>query len=246
MATTEFWQRVSDSVSSSRELTGIQGGAPSRGRQGAATLWMILDVVTIIAAATLVTLYHTHVGPVAGAKGFWHGTLIYGRSMGILLALACGFSFALIVTSRRLNLYAPMRLSSFLNEQLLSVQACFISGLLLTGTLYLVKAEDISRSIVLSTVVLVTLALSLRRLAYRMMIYRRFDRGVGTRNVLIVGTGPEAHALRHHLESIRHSRLHLQGVHRFPGREFARCDSIRRCGGHAGHALSARAQAVCG
>jgi exopolysaccharide biosynthesis polyprenyl glycosylphosphotransferase len=217
MATTEFLQRVSDSVSSSRELTGIEAGVPSRGRQGAATVWMILDVVTIIAAATLVTLYHTHVGPVAGVKGLWHGTLFYGRSMGILLALAAGFSFALIVTSRRLNLYAPMRLGSFLNEQLLSVQACFTSGLLLTGTLYLVKAEDISRSIVLSTLVLVTLALSLRRLAYRMMLYRRFNLGEGTRNALIVGTGPEAHALRHHLESIRHLGYTFKGFIDFPG-----------------------------
>jgi hypothetical protein len=41
-------------------------------------------------------------------------------------------------------------------------------------------------------------------MGYRMMIYRRFERGEGTRNVLIVGTGPEAHALRHHLESMRH------------------------------------------
>jgi hypothetical protein len=52
--------------------------------------------------------------------------------------------------------------------------------------------------VVLITIGLVTVSLSLRRLVYRMLIYRRFERGVGTRNVLIVGTGPEAHALRHH------------------------------------------------
>jgi hypothetical protein len=40
---------------------------------------------------------------------------------------------------------------------------------------------------------------------------------VGTRNVLIVGTGPEAHALRHHLESIRHLGYTFKGFIDFPG-----------------------------
>jgi exopolysaccharide biosynthesis polyprenyl glycosylphosphotransferase len=178
---------------------------------------MVLDGVTIIGAALLATLYELHTGPVAGAKGFWHGTLIHGRSMGILLALLCGFTVALIVISRRLQLYSPTRLIGFLHEQRLNVQACLTSGLLLTGTLYLVHAADIPRSIVLITIGLVTLALSLRRLIYRLLLYRRFERGVDTRNVLIVGTGPEAHALRHHLESIRHLGYTFKGFIDFPG-----------------------------
>jgi exopolysaccharide biosynthesis polyprenyl glycosylphosphotransferase len=182
---------------------------------------MILDAVTIAGAAAVATVYRFHQrfheSPVAEAKGFWHGTLIHGRSMGILLALLCGFAVALIMTSRRLHLYTPIRLNSFLHEQRLSVQACLYSGLLLTGTLYLIHAEDISRSVVLITIGLVTVALSLRRLVYRMLIYRRFERGVGTRNVLIVGTGPEAHALRHHLESIRHLGYAFKGFIELPG-----------------------------
>jgi exopolysaccharide biosynthesis polyprenyl glycosylphosphotransferase len=165
----------------------------------------------------IATLYEFHLGPLRGAKDFWHGTLIHGRSMGILLALLCGFTVSLIMTSRRLHLYTPTRLTSFLGEQKLSVQACFTSGLLLTGTLYLVKAGDISRTVVLVTLGLVTISLSLRRLVYRILIYRRFERGVGTRNVLIVGTGPEAHALRHHLESIRHLGYTFKGFIDFHG-----------------------------
>jgi exopolysaccharide biosynthesis polyprenyl glycosylphosphotransferase len=185
--------------------------SPARSSRGAAKLWMILDVITVLGAAILATMYEFHTGPMDGARGFWRGTLIHGRSMSILLALLCGFAVTLLVISRRLHLYTPTRLASYLHEQRMSVQACFTSGLLLTGTLYLVHAEDIPRSIVLITVGLVTFALSLRRLIYRMLIYRRFDRGVGTRNVLIVGTGPEAHALRHHLESIRHLGYTFKG-----------------------------------
>jgi exopolysaccharide biosynthesis polyprenyl glycosylphosphotransferase len=192
-------------------------GEPSRVSRGKAKMWMVLDGVSILGAALLATLYEFHTGPVAGARGFWHGTLIHGRSMGILLTLLCGFAVALIVISRRLQLYSPTRLTGFLHEQRLNLQVCLTSGLLLTGTLYLVHAEDIPRSIVLITVGLVTLALSLRRLIYRLLLYRRFERGVDTRNVLIVGTGPEAHALRHHLESIRHLGYTFKGFIDFPG-----------------------------
>jgi hypothetical protein len=80
--------------------------------------------------------------------------------MGILLGLVCFFAVSLLVVSRRLNLYVPARLNNALHEQRLSVQACLTSGLLLTGTLYLVHAEDISRTIVLVTVALTTALLS--------------------------------------------------------------------------------------
>jgi exopolysaccharide biosynthesis polyprenyl glycosylphosphotransferase len=217
MATSEFWQRVSASVSASTR--GHEGSWQRTGRNSSRKggFWIVADVATIVCAAAIAVVYKFHTSPVAEVKGFLQGTLIHGRSMSILLALLCGFSMALIMTSRRLHLYAPIRLNSFLHEQRLSVQACVYSGLLLTGTLYLIHAEDISREVVLITIGLVTVSLSLRRLAYRMLIYRRFERGEGTRNVLIVGTGPEAHALRHHLESIRHLGYTFKGFIDFPG-----------------------------
>ena len=217
MATSEFRQRGSIFVSSFPESGGESAANSLRGARGASKLWMILDGITILAAAAFATLYAFQTGPVAAAQGIWRGTLIHGRSMGILPALVCGYSFALIMISRRLHLYTPTRLTSLLHEQKLSVQACLTAGLLLTGTLYLVHAEDIPRSSVRGTVGLVTVTISLRRLAYRALIYRRFDRGVGTRNVLIVGTGPEAHALRHHLESIRRLGYTFKGFIDFPG-----------------------------
>lgn len=199
----ELWQGVNRSPWSPLRTQEGASEMPIRALSGKVLFWIAVDLVTILGAAMLATLHAVRTGPMAGAKGFWHGTLIHGRSMGILTALLCGFAVALITTSHRFHLYAPARITSFLSEQRLSVQACLYSGLLLAGTLYLIHAGDIPRSIVLSTVGLVTLTLSLRRIVYRMLLYRRFQRGVGTRNVLIVGTGPEAVALRHHLESIR-------------------------------------------
>ena len=51
----------------------------------------------------------------------------------------------------------------------------------------------------------------MRRLFYRLRFYRRFERGLGMRNVLIVGTGPEAQALRHHIDSVCHLGYSFKG-----------------------------------
>jgi len=172
---------------------------------------MVLDGITVLGAVTLATLKELHPGSGAGVDWLWRDTLIHGRLMGILLGIFCAFTTSLILASRRLHLYSPTRLTSFLHEQKLSAQVCLTSGLFLTGALYLVHATEIPRGIVLMSVGLVTVALSLRRLVYRVFMNRRFERGIGTRNVLIVGTGPEAHALRHHLESFRHFGYTFKG-----------------------------------
>ena len=188
----------------------------ARTPRGTSKLWMVLDLVSIVLAAVFATMYKLRTGPVDGARDLWRGAPFHGRPIWILMALLCGFAITLMITSKRLHLYTPTRLTNILNEQRLSVQACFTSGLLLTGALYVLHADDIPRSIVLMTVLLVTAALSLRRLIYRILLNHRYDRGLDTRNVLIVGTGPEAHALRHHLESIRHLGYTFKGFIDFP------------------------------
>jgi exopolysaccharide biosynthesis polyprenyl glycosylphosphotransferase len=188
---------------------------------------MALDAITILVSAMVATLLEKHVGPLAGAREFWRGTLFHGRSMEIILAILCGFAISLIFTSRRLNLYSPTQLRNILHEQRLSIQACLSSGLLLTGALYLLHASDIPRSIVLGTIGLVTISLSLRRLVYRILLYRDFERGVGTRNVLIVGTGPRAIALRFYLESIRYLGYRFKGFIEAPGPGELRGSSFR-------------------
>lgn len=195
MATSGLWQRIAASLSA------IPAGESSSA-DAKTKLWIALDVITILVAAFVSMLLEFRVQPVSGARALWRGTLIHGRPMSLLFALLCWFAVVLIFTSRRLNLYVPKRLSSLLHEQRMSLQACLNSGLLLTGTLYLIHADDIPRGIVLSTVFLATVALSLRRLLYRLLLYRRYVQGIGTRNILIVGTGPEAHVLRRHIEAV--------------------------------------------
>ncbi len=216
MATSDFWQKASTSASSSEWPAGISASA-HRLVAGTSRMWMAMDAATVLAAVIVATLLTDNVGFIAGMRQFWHGTLIEGRSTGLLLALLAGFIVALILISHQLHLYSPIRLGGFLHEQRLTLQACFTAGLLLTGSIYVIHAVNIPREIVFTTLVLVLMALSVRRFVYRVVLYRRYERGLGTRNVLIVGTGPEAHALRHHLESIRHLGYTFKGFISFPG-----------------------------
>ncbi len=213
----ELLQGTSEFVSSSVRWDKRSAGNAPATTSGKIKLWMALDGISILVAAVLATLLELHKSPIAGARGLWNGTLIHGRSIGILLSFFGGFAFTLILTSRRLNLYNPKRLSGILHEQRLSVQACLTSGLLLTGSLYLARAEDIPRSIVLVTIGLVVIFLALRLLVYRMLLSRGFERGVGTRNAVILGAGPEAHALRRHLDRVRHLGYTFKGFIEFPG-----------------------------
>jgi len=211
MASSDFWQRVSTSVISRPDWTSDNAENLPSSSQGRIKLWMSLDFLTVLLAAIFASIYDLHIAPVAGAKALYRELLFDGRAMWMLLGLLCWFATALVVASRRVNLYFPTRLSSFLREQCLSLEVCFTTGLLSMGTLFLVGDEGVPREVVMLTLVLVTVSLSLRRLVHRTLMYRRFDRGLDTRNVLIVGTGLKAHALRRHLDSIRHLGYTFKG-----------------------------------
>jgi exopolysaccharide biosynthesis polyprenyl glycosylphosphotransferase len=183
---------------------------------------MLWDGFTVVAATVLATVVELHIGLIPGARHFWQGTLFQGGSFGLLMTLLCGFILALLLINHRMGLYSPNQISSSLHEQRLAVQACCTAGLMLTGALYLLRAWEIPRSIVLITIALVTASVSIRRMLFRYLLYRRFDRGVGIRNLLIVGTGPEAHALRRHVDAVRRLGYAFKGFIEDPG---TRCRS---------------------
>jgi exopolysaccharide biosynthesis polyprenyl glycosylphosphotransferase len=179
--------------------------------KGMSKLWMAADAMTVVMASILVDFYDAHRVPLVGARGLWREAPIHGHSPWVQLALLCGYAAVMIATSGRLHLYSHTRLGSILHEQRLSAQVCLTSGLLLTGAIYLARLKDIPRHMVLLTIGLVTVAQGVRRLMIRVLVLRRFRRGIGTRKVLIVGTGPEAYALRHLLQSQRYLGYTFEG-----------------------------------
>ena len=121
------------------------------------------------------------------------------------------YGLMLVLITRSYGLYGPIQNRSGLHEQRMTVQATFTAGLLLCGALYLSRALAISRIVVLLMVVITTVLLCLRRAIWRKMEYSRYLEGLETRNVLIVGAGRVAHALRNLLESLRHLGFRFKG-----------------------------------
>lgn len=121
------------------------------------------------------------------------------------------FSLYLVLFARTYGLYRSPDIRSGLNEQRLTIQATLTAGLLLCGTLYIMKAYAVSRIVVAVTISLTLVMIMLRRFVSRKLRQRRFLQGRETRNVLIVGDGRVGHALRNHLQSLPHMGFRFMG-----------------------------------
>lgn len=208
MATFQAWQRDSATYTS----TGSTASGGVHHTRSRFRFWILLDILTVFVSAAIATSIEKRVSPVFDARAIYRGVLFHGTTLEILLALLVGFTIALVLVSRRHNLYHPTAITSFLHEQRMSAQSCITAALLLTGILYMVHTPDVPRHIIVLTVALVLVLLAVRRGIYRILLYRRFDRGIDLRSTLIVGSSPEARALCHHLQSIPHLGYHVKGV----------------------------------
>lgn len=170
--------------------------------------WAGLDIFTAMTASLIAMQYRLDFASVSGllesggiARALWSE---YGAYMGC-------FALCLVVFSRSYGLYGALQNRSGLNEQRLTVQATLVSGLLLCGSIYLFRGEAVSRIVVTLTVLLTGTMLCARRALWRSMVYARYREGLDTRNVLIIGSGRVGHALRNHLESLRHLGFRFRG-----------------------------------
>jgi exopolysaccharide biosynthesis polyprenyl glycosylphosphotransferase len=179
-------------------------------------LWMLGDVVIVLAALMIAVRGWLGEG-LFGADSPYRTNIMFHNHPTIMLGCLVWFLLALILVSKRYHLYDPLPMRNALHEQRLTVQACLTAGLLLAGALYLVRGEVISRGVVIITVVAATVLLCGRRVIWRMMKYRRFENGLETRNIIIVGTGRVGQAMRHHLDNIRHLGYNFKGFVRIPG-----------------------------
>ncbi len=222
MATSEFLKRFaaasprsSPAGESSSRSKSNANLSPGKGLLSEA-LWMLGDVA-IVLIALLIAIRGWLGKGFRSAGSPYHTNAMFHTHPATCLGILGWFIFSLILVSRRYHLYGPMQMRNALHEQRLTVQACLTAGLLLAGALYLMRGEIISRGIVIITVITTALLLCGRRLLWRMMMYRRFERGLETRNIIIAGTGRVGQALRNHLESIRHLGYTFKGYVYIPG-----------------------------
>jgi exopolysaccharide biosynthesis polyprenyl glycosylphosphotransferase len=128
-------------------------------------------------------------------------------SIGYLLI----FSLYLVVFARIFGLYRAPDTRSGLNEQRMTIQTVLTAGLMLCGTLYIMRAYAVSRIVVIVTISITLVLMMVRRYVSRKMMQRRYLQGRETRNVLIVGDGRVGHALRNHLQALPHMGFRFMG-----------------------------------
>jgi exopolysaccharide biosynthesis polyprenyl glycosylphosphotransferase len=180
-----------------------------------ALFWALCDTLCVMLAAALAV--RVRLGDFITDDSVFQTQSMLSSSPWESLFYLCWFTLALILVSRRMHLYAPIELRNTLHDQRLTIQACGTAGLLLSGALYLARGQVVSRAVVLLTIAFTAVLLCTRRLVWRAIVYRRYDRGIETRNILVVGTGRVGQALRHHIEGIRHLGFTFKGFVHLPG-----------------------------
>jgi exopolysaccharide biosynthesis polyprenyl glycosylphosphotransferase len=171
-------------------------------------VWVLLDLLTALAAGLVALRIRGEGVP------FPHNALLLRvthSAPAVSLAYVAAFGVFLVLCSRIYGLYMPAQNRSGLNEQRLTIQANLTAGLLLCGTLYLLRGYAVSRIVVGVTVLLAMVMTMARRGIWRRVMQRRYLEGLETRNVLIVGVGRVAYALRNHLEALRHMGFRFKG-----------------------------------
>jgi exopolysaccharide biosynthesis polyprenyl glycosylphosphotransferase len=207
------FRSVGSNAANSSPVASVRAGIWSHSFRVSA-VWALCDTLCVlIAAAVAVRVY---IGDYIVDDSIIQTQSMLTNSPWQSLFFLCWFILALILVSRRLRLYAPIQLRNVLHDQRLTLQACFTAGLLLSGALYIARGEAVSRGVVVLTVLFTAILLSVRRLVLRAVVYRRYDRGIETRNILVVGTGRVGQALRHHIESLRHLGFTFKGFVRVP------------------------------
>jgi exopolysaccharide biosynthesis polyprenyl glycosylphosphotransferase len=210
MATPDYLEQV---VVSGRTRPLVSGAASERlgifHRPSVSSLiWATLDLLTVAAAAMLALRFHI------GVPGDVQATsvlpFLFHKASSTMLLYVAWYGVLLVVLARSYGLYGSILSRNGLNEQRMVVQASLTAGLLLCGTLYL-QRQMVSREIVILLVIFTTVLLCVRRAIWRKVVYSRYREGLETRNVLIVGAGRVAHALRNHLESLRHLGFRFKG-----------------------------------
>jgi exopolysaccharide biosynthesis polyprenyl glycosylphosphotransferase len=154
---------------------------------------LLMIVLAFAAALVLRTMVVFRIHPVLGkAPAYW--------AIPVEIAYLGWFALAFVLVARRYGLYAPIAGSTAGRELRLVVQACLNAGLLLGGALYLFRAVEISRILVMLLVASSAVTLSVRRAIGRLSRYRQFEQGIELRNVVVLGTNQLSLALSQHLQ----------------------------------------------
>lgn len=128
------------------------------------------------------------------------------------------FVLVYALVARRYGLYGRvLQSASGSHEMRMTAQACLNAGLLLCGVLYLAHNLNISRAVVVLLTLCAIVSLCCVRGVARLRRYSKFERGLATRNVVILGTNHLGFALGRQIKSQLRLGYTLRGFLLAPG-----------------------------
>lgn len=189
-----------------------------------AVLMMATDVSAVMAALYLAL--HLRTGHAGAYWAGLHNVVSVGPAMLVQIAYLLWFITALLALGWHDGLYGRLQSDSILHEQRMTVQACLNAGLLLCGAMYMTHDTVTPRAVVLSLVCFTAPLLCLLRGFWRYSSHRDFQKGIGTRNVVILGTGNVSDAVRRQIFKHRRRLGRIfKGFVELPGETAAKNDS---------------------
>jgi len=216
MATSEFIRKTSAAEQSANGIPiRTRGRTHFIGPSLVSSLIMMLNdgIAILLAFGSALVLRTILFDKATRFSGLFHDL----TSTPLGLKYLAWFILAYVLVARRYGLYSPIPLATGAHELRLTVQACLNAGLLLCGALYLTNSFSISRALVILLILATIVTLSIRRAVWRLARYRQYERGLETRNVVILGTNHLSYALGQHIAKDYRLGYRLRGFLRSPG-----------------------------
>jgi exopolysaccharide biosynthesis polyprenyl glycosylphosphotransferase len=165
-------------------------------------LMMVSDVVAIF-IALLVSL-NIGLERLLGVGAGLSSVLGSGTPISWQLGYLASFITAVLLVSHFQGLYGHMLAYSALHEQRRTVQSGVIAGMLLCGALYVSHNTAISRTVVICFIGFSTIFTCIARAVWRFLMFRRYERGIDSSNVVILGATGIGRALQKQIVHNRH------------------------------------------
>ena len=152
------------------------------------------DVVIVISAFALALEIKLHFFDNGVTSRFVHSSAV-----SLYLGFFTWYLCCLLLVSEHYDLYNPILAPGGLRELRMTSQASLNAGLLLCGGLYMAHLELASRAVVILLIGTSTVALCIWRASLRLAYYRHFEKGIDTRNIVVLGTNHLSQALGEHV-----------------------------------------------
>jgi exopolysaccharide biosynthesis polyprenyl glycosylphosphotransferase len=143
--------------------------------------------------------------------------ILIGTPLPLQIGYLMWFIGTLLAVAHHHGLYGQTLNASTLNEQHKTVRSCLMAGLLLCGAMYMMHNIAISRAVVAYLISFTTIFFCVSRAGWRYLAFRRFERGLDARNVIVIGTNSMGLALRNQFIRNRHLGRVFKGFVAVPG-----------------------------